>query len=79
MIGRSLLLALWSLVLWGSLMAVAYARLLVRSGFDLWRLAPPAGAEGAFWGWLNLASAAAAVCFWIGLGVAWLRAGRAKP
>jgi len=78
MIGRPLLLALWSLVLWGSLMAVAYARLLLRPGFDLSLLTAPAGAEGGLWAWLNLASAAAALCFWAALGVVWLRARRAR-
>jgi len=78
MIGRSLLLVLWSVVLWGSLMAVAYARLLVRSGFEVARLAPPAGAEGGLWAWLNLSSAAAALGFWLALGYLRLRAGRAR-
>jgi hypothetical protein len=78
MIGRPLLFVLWSFALWGSLMAVAYARLLVRSGFDASRLAPPPGAEGGLWSWLNLASAAVAPLFWAAVGYLYLRARRPR-
>ena len=63
-LGRPLLLVFWCLVFWGSLMAVGYAHLLARSGFELRLLLPPAGAEDGLWAGLNLASAVLAVCVW---------------
>ncbi len=73
-IGKPLLLVFWSFVLWGSLMALAYARVLVTSGFELRLLLPPAGAEERLWAWLNLASAVLAVFVWALAGFAWWQA-----
>ncbi len=73
-IGRPLLLVFWSFVLWGSLMALAYGRALLRSGFELRRLLPPAGTEGRLLVWLNLASAVLAVFVWALAGFAWWQA-----
>ena len=64
-LGRPLLLVFWSVVLWGSLMALGYAQLMVRSGFELRVLLPPAGAEDGLWAGLNLGSAVLAVCAWV--------------
>lgn len=76
-LGKPLALVFWCFVLWGSLMAAAYGRLLLTSGFQLRLLLPPAGAEDRLWAGLNLASAVLAVCVWAVGGVAlWQGRGR---